>query len=269
MATTAKQILSFPLTQLTTGGSCDFHEKVNVLIVKYTPAALHVEQLAENYAKEQAQLASIVNRSTTYASTRYLREDDKTRDGYNSVINGVARAHQYNPIEEKRKAAYLLLDRLAPYANINKHQYAKQTAEVNGMLKMLEEPELKAALKTLGIESEVEGLRIANDQFNASLAAKVVEATDRQAQSSVKTADVVNAVNGTYQSIVQVVNAYAIALPTEVINAFIDELNGVVTVYAATINRRGTGGSTAGGDGTIPDPDPEPEEPEPDIPEIV
>ena len=73
MATTAKQILSFSLTQLTTGGSCDFHEKVNALIVKYTPAALHVETLAENYVKEQAQLASIVNRSTTYTATRYLR----------------------------------------------------------------------------------------------------------------------------------------------------------------------------------------------------
>ena len=83
-----------------------------------------------------------------------------------------------------------------------------------------------------------------------------------------KTADVVNAVNGTYQSIVQVVNAYAIALPTETINAFIDELNGVVTVYAATINRRGTGGSAAAGDGTIPEPGPEPE-PEPENPDVV
>ena len=138
----------------------------------------------------------------------------------------------------------------------------------NSLLKMLEEPELKAALKTLGIESEVEGLRTANEKFDASLSAKAAEATDRQAQTSVKTADVVNAVNGTYQSIVQVVNAYAIALPTETINAFIDELNGVVTVYAATINRRGTGGSAAAGDGTIPDPEPEPE-PEPENPDVV
>ena len=133
------------------------------------------------------------------------------------------------------------------------------------MLKMLEEPELKAALKTLGIESEVEGLRTANEKFDASLSAKAAEATDRQAQTSVKTADVVNAVNGTYQSIVQVVNAYAIALPTDTINAFIDEFNGVVTVYAATINRRGTGGSAAAGDGTIPDPEPEPEPENPDV----
>ena len=136
------------------------------------------------------------------------------------------------------------------------------------MLKVLEETEMQAALKTLGLESEVEGLRTANEQFNASLAAKVVEASDRQAQTSVKTTDVVNAVNGTYQSIVQVINAYAIALPSEAINAFIDELNGVVTVYAATINRRGTGGSAAAGDGTIPDPEPEPE-PEPENPDVV
>lgn len=248
MATTAKQILSFALTQLTTGGSCDFHEKVNALIVKYTPAALHVEELSARYVEEQAQLASIVNRSTTYVSTRYLREDDKTRDGYISVINGVVRAQQYNPIEEKRKAAFLLLDRLAPYANISKHQYAKQTAEVNGMLKMLDEEELKEALKTLGLETEVTGLRTANEKFDASLAAKVAEATERQSQTTLKTTDVLNAVNATYQSIVQVVNAFAIAVPTEAVNGFIDELNGVVTVYAATINRRTSGGSAAAGD---------------------
>ena len=71
---------------------------------------------------------------------------------------------------------------------------------------------------------------------------------------------VVGQANALYEQITQTVNAYAIVQPTDKLLAFIDDLNGVVGVYADIVDGTTSDGSTPDGSGsTDPEPTPEPE----------
>ena len=67
---------------------------------------------------------------------------------------------------------------------------------------------------------------------------------------------VVDQANALYDQIVQTVNAYAIVQPTDELLAFINDLNGIVGIYADIVDGTTSGGSSTG---TDPEPTPEPE----------
>lgn len=238
----AKQIKSFSISHLTIGATSDFHSKVNDLIVKATPSLLHLEDLAPQYADACTVLSSIVNRSTTFVATAGMKTSDKKRDNLVGVTRNVVRANLTNPILPKQTAAILLDAELAPYKGIGAHEYSKQTAEVKGMLAVLALEANAAAIETLGLKEEVAELAKANEEFEAAFLGKAGEASTRQAQTDVSSADAVSKANGLYGEIITVVNAYAIVKTSDIIDKFVDDVNGLVSVYASI-----AGSSTSGG----------------------
>lgn len=245
-----KQIKNFNKTQLPIGTQANFHKKVLTLIGTTTATALHVEGLEPQYEAAVETLSSIVNRPTTYVATQSRQETDNRRDRFVTVIHQVINAHKNNPLDEKRAAAATLAALMAPYRSITKHQYAKETEEINGMLAVLEAHATEAGL--LGLTDEVAGLTEANAAFEAALDEKIAEEQARQAVSDIDSREATRAANDLYDQVVQVVNAYAIVSPTDEIEGFIDQLNATVAVYAAMIDASPTSPTTPG----------EPEEPD-------
>ena len=224
----AKQIKNFNKTQLPIGTQTNFHKKVLTLIGTTTATALHVEGLEPQYEAAVETLSSIVNRPTTYVATQSRQETDNRRDRFVTVIHQVINAHKNNPLDEKRAAAATLAALMAPYRSITKHQYAKETEEINGMLAVLEAHATEAGL--LGLTDEVAGLTEANAAFEAALDEKIAEEQARQAVSDIDSREATRAANDLYDQVVQVVNAYAIVSPTDEIEGFIDQLNATVAV---------------------------------------
>lgn len=243
------QINKFGLSQLTLGATCDFHTKVNTEIQTATAAALHLEQLAPAYAAAIANLQSVVNRQTAFVSTVSMKETDADRDHLVGVIRSVTNAHDTSPIAAKREAAVLLKAKLAPYAGIGKHEYSKQTAEVKGMIALLKLPENTAAIAALHLDEELEELEKANNAFEQAFTGKIDESAKRQPQSDLDSRALCDQANALYEQITRTVNAYAIVQPTDEIRAFIERMNGVVSVYASI-----AGGSKPSGEGTPTDP---------------
>ena len=249
----AEQIKSFSITSLTIGATSDFHTKVNNLITTATPAALHVEAQAARYATALTALSSIVNRPTAFVATADLKGTDKVRDALIGVLVNVVRAHLTNSIAARQAAATRLDAELAPYKGIGKHEYSKQTAEVKGMLAMamLALPENAAAITELSLDDEVDALQTANEAFEAAFLGKAAEAAERKPQTDLDSKTVVNEANAAYLDIVQVVNAYAIVQPSDEVNQFIHDVNGLVAVYASIAGSSSTGGTAPeGGSGS-------------------
>lgn len=244
----ANQIKSFGMSAMTIGSCSDFHTQVNKLITAATPAALHITAQAPGYSEASALLASIVNRQRSFIATASLADTDRTRDNAGGVISNVVGAYLTSPVAEKREAAMLLSPQLSAYKGIRNHEYTKQTAEVKGMLAVLDETENAAAVATLGLTEEVEALREANAAFEAKFLEKTEEMSARMDQRDISSKDTVAEANALYQDIVQTVNAYAIVQPSDEISTFIASVNGLVGTYSSIAGSASKGGSASGGD---------------------
>ena len=253
----ATQIKSFGKSRMTIGSCSEFHNNALDLITKTTPAELHIEALEPAYSQAVGQLAGIVNRQRAYISTAQLADTDKVRDNAVGTISSVVIAYQTTPVEDKRQAAMLLDPQLAAYKGIRKHEYSKETAEIKGMLGVLQAEENQAAVSLLGLDAEVTALAEANAAFEAAFLGKAQEKSTRMDVEDLDSEQVVDQANALYDQIVQTVNAYAIVQPTDELLAFINDLNGIVGIYADIVDGTTSGGSTP--DGSDPEPTPEPE----------
>ena len=247
------------MSRMTIGSCKEFHDNVLDLILAATAADLHIEALEPAYSQAVAQLAEIVNRQRAYVSTAQLADTDKVRDNAVGTISNVVSAYQTTPVEAKRQAARLLGPQLAAYKGIRQHEYSKETAEIKGMLGVLQAEDNQAAVSLLGLDDEVTALAEANAAFEAAFKGKQQEKSTRMDVEDLESEQVVGQANALYEQITQTVNAYAIVQPTDKLLAFIDDLNGVVGVYADIVDGTTSDGSTPDGSGsTDPEPTPEP-----------
>lgn len=245
----ATQIRSCPLSRLTVGSASDFHTNVYVAITTATPAALHIETLEPAYKTAVDRLCSVVNRKRSYVSTATLERLDDRRDTGSRVVFNLLDAYLKSLVEERAAASERLLAQLSSYKNLERHEYSKQSAELRGMLAVLEAAENAADVETLSIGPDIEALREVADQFEAAFKAKAAEASAHADQSDLDSKTLASDAAKAYENIVQIVNAYAIVQPTDELLGFINEVNGFVEVYAQIAN-----GSTSGG--TSPEPAP-------------
>lgn len=251
----ATQIKSFGKSRMTIGSCSEFHNNALDLITKTTPAELHIETLEPAYSQAVGQLAGIVNRQRAYISTSSLSEADETRDRAIGVIMSVVNAFKTTPVADKRTAAMTLAPQLSPYKGIGEHEYTKQTAETRGMLALLDQEDNAAAIATLGLTEEVEALREANAAFEEKFQTRTAEVSTRMAQSDVKSDDAVAMANAWYEQITAKVNAYALIQPSDEINTFVNDVNGVVGAFSQIAGTRAKGQATTGGDTTKPGTD--------------
>ncbi len=229
----ALQIGTFSISRLTIGSTENFHLRCYEMIMATTPAVLHIETQATAYKAAIDQLTAILKRKTAYIATVSLSEADYTRDcGISTVIN-VIDAFKDSIVEVKRLASRRLLPQIAPYRRTRYREYTTQTAETDGLLRVLEAEENAEAVETLGITDDVAALREANAAFDEAHKAKAEEESERLAEKSLDSAAVVAEVNRQYEQIVQIINAYAIVQPTDELNSFIKKLNGQVEVFAS------------------------------------
>lgn len=223
----------FSVTHLTKGAHCDFHTYVNNLIIATGPDKLHIEELAAQYAAAIAVEDSIVNREVGFEATPWMKETDQKRDHLLSTINAVINAHQWNPIETKKAAYYFLSHATAPYKGIRDHEYSRESREVNGLIEVLSADDAATHLAALGLVDELAALSSANAAFSIEFEKKMAEAADRAPQSNISTKEARQACDALYYQITDVVNAYALIMPSEEINKFIHDLNGIIATYDA------------------------------------
>lgn len=166
-------------------------------------------------------------------------------------------AHKTNMIEEKSKAAHALDAKVAPYRNIRYHEKRTETREVAGLLSVLNKEESMAHIATLNLTEEVALLAEKNAAFAAIDDEKLQEEVERLPQKDIDTEELRKQVDEKYAEIVQTVNAYAIVQPTEAIEAFIAQMNALISLTKPA-SGSSSGSSTGGTTDTETEPTPEP-----------
>lgn len=220
------------MSQMLVGSCADFHDKVMGFITKATPAALHIEAKMSAYTDAVQKLASVVNRQRAYVSTKALAAADKLRDKACGTITAVVHAYLTSPVADKQAAAQLLDPQLSPYRGIGEHKYSKQTAEVKGMYSVLTAEKNAAAVTLLGLDPETAMLLETNTNFEKLFLEKAAEANEKGKLKNLDSDQLIDEANRIYNEIVEIVNAYAIVQSSDEINAFIENVNGLVKVYA-------------------------------------
>ncbi len=246
----AKQIRTFGMSNMTVGACVTFHTTTLKYITTTTPEILHIENKIEAYREKAKQLELLVNRKRAYRTTPEMREIDYVRDRASGTIQGALNSFCTSPVEEKRLLALRLSQDLAAYRGIRDHEYSKQTAEVTGMLRILDLEENKTAIARFGLTEEVEALRQANADFAEKFDERVLEVSAAKDASDIESKELMREVNAMYQDIAQVINAYAIVQPSDEIDEFITKMNGLVGAMADVA---GTGSGTSSTEGETPE----------------
>lgn len=256
----ATQINVMGFSYLNVGLHNDFHYQAYGKMKATGAQALHIENLLPAYGELVELESSIVRRQTTYVSTVQLNDADKVRDNAMGVILNVITAHKTNTIEAKRSAALALDAMVAPYRGISNHEKRTQTREVAGLLAVLNKEEAMAHIATLNLTEEVTLLAEKNATFAAVYDEKLQEEVERLPQKDIDTEELRKQVDEKYTEIVQTVNAYAIVQPTEAIEAFIAQMNALISLTKpGSSSGSSSGGSTGGSTDTEPEPTPDPE----------
>ena len=256
----ATQINVMGFSNLNLGLHNDFHCKAYSKIKAAGAQALHIENQLPTYGELVELESTIIRRQTAYVSTKQLNDMDKERDNAMGVILNIITAHKTNMIEEKSKAAHALDAKVAPYRNIRYHEKRTETREVAGLLSVLNKEEAMAHIATLNLTEEVALLAEKNAAFAAIDDAKLQEEVERLPQKDIDTEELRKQVDAKYAEIVQTVNAYAIVQPTEAIEAFIAQMNGLISLTKpGSSSGSSSGGSTGGSTDTEPEPTPDPE----------
>lgn len=242
-----KKIKSFSMSPMSLGARVQFHQMTIKNIKAVTAVVLHIDALFPAYEKAVKDLVSVVNRQRAFVITRDLETADTRRGDAHSIIRTAIKNYRKSLIESKRRAAVRLYAKISGYLHIRNHERAKETAEVNGMLEALNTEESRADLETLGLTEDVEALAEANRVVEEMLEAKMKESSEHVKQSEKETKELIEAVNKLYAEIVEVVNAYAIIEPTEGMDTFIDDMNGLVKMFVR-IAKTGTSGGSSTGD---------------------
>lgn len=228
----AVQIRKFALTHLSLGSTSFFHDTVLHFIREATPEALHVESLVGPYETQVKLLRRIVKRSRALVVTRELRAADRERDRLVGVIMNTVRANLSNPLARRRAAAQHLRPVLAGFKGMAHHKQTKQSAESRAMVACFDNAENRAQAEELHIVEEIEALRAANERFDAAILEKAREMNELRKLSDIKSRPTRAAARLLYLRITQVVDAYAIAAPSEAVTRFIEQVNGLVVSLA-------------------------------------
>lgn len=251
---TVKQIKSFATSHLTISLHCAFHQSIEKLINEATPAALHIETHAAQYAIYVSDEQIISNRQTTYISTKELEKEGGLRNNIVGVILNVVKAHRTSTIAAKAEAASRLSAVLAPYYGVGKRQYAEATLDVKQMIAVLNSEECTAWVETLNLAAEVDEAETRNATMEALIEQKSRENVARTTQTDVDTLELRRLTDNVYNQIITIVNAYAIVSTSDTINQFIANVNGTIDTYKSFIDGNSSDTPTTDtGDETTPD----------------
>lgn len=238
----AKQIETFSMSRLLVGAHYDFHASVYNYIRTATPEALHIEAQAAAYLALLNQQLVLINQNKKIAFTEELAELDRDRDRWLGQLTTSVDTAAISPDATTAAAGKKLKNVISPYRGIAGNEYTKQTSQVRGLLRDLAADEMAPSIDALTLGTVIQKLRQANNVFANKYDERVTTEATRT-RSAVTAEDNRKAIDTEYQSIVQIVNAFAIAATTPAIDTFIDTVNARIDLAKGVVTRQRSGGS--------------------------
>ena len=232
------KINMFGTTKLTLAAHAQFNELVAGQIAASDLEALHLTVLAPQYLAVVAAEKEAVNRPSAYAETPQMIAVDRLRDLSVSLVFNLIDAYLKSPSTAEQLAAEHLHAVVAPYRGIQKHEYNRQTTEVDGLIASISAAAI-ADLTLLSLTSAVEQMDAHNAAFKALLAERTVDVGTRAPVANESTGTLRRTTDTLYRTLVETVNAFAIAIPSAAIETFAVSINALITQYEMVAANQG------------------------------
>lgn len=257
----AKQIGSMSKTHLSNAAHMNMNTEIYDRILSVTVQALKLESLVPGYKTCIDRESECVNRITKSATTEQLVAKDQERDATFQFITSMTASYTVCPDGTLQVHAKKVNAVLRAYSGAYSKSFIEETALIDGLLRDMETPELKAAEKALNLDPFFSRLKTQNEEYKALDTSRTDEYSSRVKTDTSKAR---KATDQTLGLIIQRINALAVLEPTDAINSFIDTVNQIFRKYKDLIAAKGGAKSpTKPDDKPYPTPDPD-DKPEPD-----
>jgi hypothetical protein len=203
-----------------------FNESIDILFIKYTPAALGIAPLYTHYKNALNTELNVLDIIRKSEFTGKIVEQDKVRgDIYRGLSNSIIGMTTHFELVN-REAAHRLQNILNHYGNIKRKTLDAETSAINDLIRELQNPSPAADIVTLGLNSWVIKLSEENTLFEQLMMNRYVEMAGRPS-ARMKTARV--DVDKYYHAIInQTKNSVLAGTTTPDIDNFIKDINAVI-----------------------------------------
>ena len=243
---------------LTVAAFDNFASRVLAAFVKQDFNMLHLQSIGPELQAAITRLSEFINRQRAYDETPEVAKADANRDAlWKAFYHAWSYLMELDPSHPLYDSALKLRSEMTPYKGVDRHEISKETTELNGLLRDLDNDDNGRALQTLGLTNIVSALSVANQAVAAVINARDVERGSRAAEKggdttpSLRKAVVVKLIEAYRQ-----VNAAVRIVPMPEIEQAIQEVCGIIEHYKAVAAQPA---HRPGKEDPDPEPTPEPE----------
>ncbi len=207
------------------------------LCEKNNPETLNINVQLETLKETNARLDEAFKRDQKSGVTKQLTLLDQQRDEDIICLRMLADAFSHYFEEDKKNAGERILTCIDKYgSSIYRMNYHAETSTVDNLGKELKNTaELAEAINTLGIADVVDHMAGTNDQFKDLYQQRVQE---EAANNDVSAGEIIKEALNNYHTLVTHIEAHATITPSDAYTKLINELNGLIERYNATMALR-------------------------------
>ena len=241
---------------LTVGAFDNFAGSVLAAFVKQGFNMLHLQSIGPELQAAITRLSEFINRQRAYDETPEVAKADGNRDAlWKAFYHAWNYIMQLDPSHPLYAHALKLRSEMTPYKGVDRHEISKETTELKGLLRDLDNDDNGRALEALGLTNIVSALSVANQTVEAAISARDTERGSRAAEKggdttpSLRKAVVVKLIEAYRQ-----VNAAVRIVPMPEIEQAIQDVCGIIEHYKLVASEA----KHRKGDEPEPGPEPEP-----------
>ena len=242
---------------LTGGAYSEYVGRIINVFKTHTYSALALTEIGAQLETAHARFTEFINRERSYDETPAVAKADANRDAlWNALYYAWHYLMQLDPSHPLYAEAVKLRSEMTPYKGVWKHELAKETAELSGLQRDLDNSQATAlAIQALGLNTIATALFAANDEVRQILDARDLERGSRIGdKGGDTTASLRKAVSALLTDAYRQVNAVARINPGGSAEQAIRDVNGIIAHYtdvAAQPAKR------SGKEEPAPEPDPD------------
>ena len=241
---------------LTVAAFTNFASSVLAAFVKQGFDKLYLQTIGPELQAAITRLSEFINRQRAYDETPEVAKADANRDAlWKAFYHAWSYLMQLDPSHPLYAHALTLRSEMTPYKGVWTHELSKETTELKGLLRDLDNDDTGRALEALGLTNIVSALSVANQTVEAAISARDTERGSRAAEKGGDTTPslrkaVVSKLIEAYRQ----VNAAARIAPLTEIDTAIQEVCGIIEHYKLVASEA----KHRKGDEPEPGPEPEP-----------
>jgi hypothetical protein len=199
-----------------------YFEMADALFGKYPTGVPAITSLYETFRSRYATEVSLLDTIQNSSFTKKIEQADRERDEISGGLAAFVQSFERHFDPGLREAAGVIRRILKRYGNIARKTLDQETAAIDDLLRELRDGDAPTAVQLLGLDSWMEHLETANNQFKTLMLERNADIAQR---SAMRMKDARRAVDAAFLPLIIQLEAVVRVNGREPFEALIDELN--------------------------------------------